>query len=725
VRFTLLVQKAAEICQEVKSLGNNLLATLEKEDNEALVLLRARHERMILEVVENVRYAQWQDAIKASEGLLKSLANAVQRYTYYERQLGAQASEITVPELDALDIANLAKFNFKAEEPEMLLRNIEIDIATDAFAQAAQFLNGGKLLSSHEVRESLLLEAGQLATDIANILSVAGSIAHLFPTAKVHAQPMGVGGTVEYGGRNIGDGLGAGSAAARAVAERLNFEARRASRIDSFARREREWAFQSNLAAGEITQIYKQLRGAQIREAVAEREWRNHQQQIKNAEEIEFFLTGEKNPTWKFPIDLKEAKLTNQAFYTWLKREVRGIYGQCFQLAFEIAKKAERALQHELGNSELSFLQFGYQSGKEGLLAGEKLYLDIKRMEMAAYDLNRREYELTKHVSLLQLDPLALLTLRATGRCTVVLPEALFDMDSPGHYFRRIKTAAVSIPCITGPYTSVNCRLTLLKSSIRKNSLLAGNSYERSAEDTRFSDHFGSLDAIVTSSGQNDGGLFETNLRDERYLPFENSGVISEWQLELPADPSKGEPQQFDYNTISDVILHIRYTAREGGSLLRNGAIAHLANLIQTARAVGSIRMFSIRYEFPDAWAKFKLPLVDGRAELSLTWRAEHYPFWSKGRLDEVKRLDLYAKPSSVTPDTISISQPQPDNTQKTDTLSEDPLMNELRVGTLTGGQASSANGIPLPAPIGPFTLFFDDNSIEDLWLAVAWGKGD
>jgi Tc toxin complex TcA C-terminal TcB-binding domain len=44
-----------------------------------------------------------------------------------------------------------------------------------------------------------------------------------------------------------------------------------------------------------------------------------------------------------------------------------------------------------------------------------------------------------------------------------------------------------------------------------------------------------------SSSGQNDTGLFEMNPRDERYLPFEGSGVISEWQLQLPADPSRDE----------------------------------------------------------------------------------------------------------------------------------------------------------------------------------------
>jgi hypothetical protein len=110
-------------------------------------------------------------------------------------------------------------------------------------------------------------------------------------------------------------------------------------------------------------------------------------------------------------------------------------------------------------------------------------------------------------------------------------------MDGPGHYFRRIKTVALSIPCVTGPYVSVNCTLTLLKSSIRKTQVLRDGFYAREdAEDDRFNDYFGSLQSIVTSSAQNDSGMFETNLRDERYLPFENSGVESEWQLELPAN---------------------------------------------------------------------------------------------------------------------------------------------------------------------------------------------
>ena len=79
-----------------------------------------------------------------------------------------------------------------------------------------------------------------------------------------------------------------------AVADDSTYEAsKRRARSAAYARREQDWAFQSNLAAGEITQIFKQLRAAQIREAIAELELKNHRQQMKHAEEIEHFLNEE------------------------------------------------------------------------------------------------------------------------------------------------------------------------------------------------------------------------------------------------------------------------------------------------------------------------------------------------------------------------------------------------------------------------------------------------
>src|SRR5262249_15468521 len=156
-------------------------------------------------------------------------------------------------------------------------------------------------------------------------------------------------------------------------------------------------------------------------------------------------------------------------------------------------------------------------------------------MEMAYVELNRREYELTEHVSLLQVSPESLLQLRATGSCTFAVPEEVFDLGCPGHYFRRLRSVALSIPSVVGPYAGVKARLTLLKSSVRTAAIAGADGYPRSgADDTRFADIFGSAQSIVTSTGQNDSGTFEVNLRDERKLPFEWAGAISQWRLDLP-----------------------------------------------------------------------------------------------------------------------------------------------------------------------------------------------
>lgn len=722
VRFALLVQKAAEIAQEVKSLGNHLLSTMEKEDGEALALLRARHERAVMVMAEHVKYGQLQEAVKSTEGLRRSLALAIQRYTYYEKQLGTRPEDIEKVTSDAIealgdvDPASLEKMNFAMTEPEPKLREITVDIATDAFAQVAQVFAGGALLSSHEVRETLLLEGAQVATDIASVLNVASSIASVVPQFEVSAKPWGVGGSTTFGGQNVAAGISAAGNAARGVAERMNFEARRASRIDSFDRRKRDWTFQSNLAAGEISQIFKQLRAAQLREAVATLDLKSHRKQMEHGEAIERFLNEEGTT--------KGGKKTNRALYAWMKREVKGLYAQSFQLAFDVARRAERALRHELGDPGLSYLQFGYLAGKEGLLAGERLYLDIKRMETAYHELNQREYELTRHVSLLQVDPMALLLLRSTGRCTMKVPEGLFDMDGPGHYFRRIKTVAVSVPCVIGPYSGVNCRVTLLKSSIRTTPVLRDSLYAREdAEDDRFNDYFGSLQSIVTNSSQNDSGLFETNLRDERYLPFENSGAISEWQIELPANPGGGDPRQFDYDTISDVILHIRYTAREGGDLLRDGARKELRKLIDGAGAAGSVRLFSVRHEFPTEWAKFQgeTPSTGQRHSLALALRPEHYPFWSQGRLGSVHRVDILARSSRApVPARLEIfglaERPGPAGLpEPTDVLELEPTLGGLLAGELKTGSRPAR-------PDDALKLFFTDTEISDLWVAVRWG---
>ncbi len=113
--------------------------------------------------------------------------------------------------------------------------------------------------------------------------------------------------------------------------------------------------------------------------------------------------------------------------------------------------------------------------------------------------------------------------------------------------------------------------------------------------------------------------MFELSFRDERYLPFEGAGVVSDWSLELfsdlpsnnpdPIEPDFGKPlRQFDYGSISDAVLHVKYTAREDAGVFKNGAVAHLRDYFSQDGATPSLRMLNLRQEFPTQWHRFLNP---------------------------------------------------------------------------------------------------------------------
>ncbi|HYI95880.1 MAG TPA: hypothetical protein VEX68_20230, partial [Bryobacteraceae bacterium] len=95
-----------------------------------------------------------------------------------------------------------------------------------------------------------------------------------------------------------------------------------------------------------------------------------------------------------------------------------------------------RAFKFELAltTPDKSYLKTRYwDNRRSGLLSADHLLHDIKRMEVAYLDQNRRGYELTKHVSLALLDPEALQQLKATRSCTFTVFENGFDFDYPRH----------------------------------------------------------------------------------------------------------------------------------------------------------------------------------------------------------------------------------------------------------------------------------------------------
>ena len=82
-RFGYMLQKAQELCADLKSLGAALLSALEKRDGEALSLLRSTHEIQVLNAVRQVKVQQVEEAQQTLEGMEKSAASTEERYNHY------------------------------------------------------------------------------------------------------------------------------------------------------------------------------------------------------------------------------------------------------------------------------------------------------------------------------------------------------------------------------------------------------------------------------------------------------------------------------------------------------------------------------------------------------------------------------------------------------------------------------------------------------------------
>ena len=186
------------------------------------------------------------------------------------------------------------------------------------------------------------------------------------------------------------------------------------------------------------------------------------------------------------------------------------------------------------------------------------------------------------------------------------------------------------------PFGSVNCTLPLLNNTTRVASAPA-TPYPATATgpDARFHSGFAAVQSVATSHAQNDAGLSELSFRDERYLPFEGAGAISEWRIELPPDTNA-----FNLNMVSDLILRIGYTARAGGDGLRLAARTALrlgagpGHPDPTPSPPGESeprqRLVSLRHEYSVEWFQFLQSAAPQTLRFELS--PERFPFQLRGR---------------------------------------------------------------------------------------------
>jgi Tc toxin complex TcA C-terminal TcB-binding domain len=709
VRSPYLFQKTFELAAEVESLNMICLSATERQNEEALSLARARNESAIVRLAIDVKYAQWQEAKKATEAMREATLSARERLVYYAQLCGQNPATLILPPLlDDLDTDALFSPDESFQSTEI---NEEVQAAIIPAAPDLSNVLGASdpsiVLSSNEVLELAELESAQKSHQAATLIDIGATYLSLIPQFDAEAQPLGVGAGIGFGGEQLSKVASIVATAKRGDADESTYLANAASKLAAYERRQQERVQQLTATKTELNERYKSYRVAQIHEAAAKREHEHQKTTNDLSEQILAWLGGA--TTIETPEGDAVTKTTGPDLYGLRLRRANACLEPAMQLVTEQARMTQHRCQYELGDPSFVYIGNDYRAGRDGLMGVKELIFDLKRMEAAYMDLNRREYELVKHVSLMQVDPAALMQLRATGRCKVTLPEEVFDLDCPGHHFRRIRSVGVTIPCVVGSYTSVNCRLTLQKSSIRATARTGDSGHARTGpDDDRFRDYPGGVEGIVTSTAQNDGGVFDPSARDERSLPFELSGAISEWQLELLS-----AVEQIDRMQMVDVLFRFSLSAREGGELLRAAATANLESKIAAGQAPGSVRLLSVRENFPDDWFRFTSAVLTPtapRAPLSLTLREEHYPPWIGGRLGAVLRIDVIAesaKPELHLFDTA-------DATGNQDTLLSDDTLGGLLAGTLAK--------IPLPAPLGTLALHLDDNTMKDIWILLRWG---
>ena len=192
-------------------------------------------------------------------------------------------------------------------------------------------------------------------------------------------------------------------------------------------------------------------------------------------------------------------------------------------------------------------------------------------MEAAYLEQNLREYELTKHVSLALLDPMRCSRAQAQRQlCASTCPRRSSTLDYPGHYMRRLKTRARhDSRASAGPYTTVSCRALADGASIsrqRRRPATAIPKYVSVATERP---------AVRRHLGPSESDRHQP--RAERRGPVRDSTCATSaicrsrgLARSAPGGSScRATFPPFDYQTITDVVLHLRYTARDGGSSFR------------------------------------------------------------------------------------------------------------------------------------------------------------
>ena len=553
-RYTALIEQARQLAAHARDSEAMMLAALEKRDAEALSLLRARQE--------------------------VSVARA-----------GLQVQELRV----------------RQAEDRVALAQLQQDRATFEEGYYAELVSAGPLQYEQEALSLLGQAAGlQLAASVASFVAAGVSAAGLYWAATPGERIQALTGAAS----NAAAGLSALAGNASTWSQWNSLQA-------GYARTQQTWQFQQQLARFDRT-----IAGAQVTVEtdgvrIAEQERRVSEIQADNAEQL---------------LEFQQVKFTNVDLYDWIAEVLERTYRWYLQQATSMAQLAAAQLAFERQEGQPPSIQADYWepplqgftaaaaegSGpdRRGVTGAERLMQDIAELDQYAFVTNRRKQQLSRTISLAQVDPLGLARLRSDGVVTFTTPMRLFDEDFPGHYLRLIRRVGVSVLALVPPSEGIRATLSTTGNS----RVVVGPDVFQTFVLRRGPESVSLTGAI----GAN--GIFTFEPPDGLRDPFEGLGVDTTWELRMPRPANP-----FDFSSIADVLLTLDYTAIDSADL-RVRVIRELDRTREGERG------FSLRQDFPDTWWDLTNPeAVDTPLNVTFTTALTDFP----NNVEEVEMAHL------------------------------------------------------------------------------------
>ncbi|HEI9844262.1 TPA: hypothetical protein SLN72_001211 [Morganella morganii] len=336
---------------------------------------------------------------------------------------------------------------------------------------------------------------------------------------------------------------------------------------EGYRRRSQEWQLEAESAGEEEKQIAAELEAMDI--------------QITAAKMQKHYITTEQRQNQQ-QLQFLQHKFTRAELYGWLRGRLMAIYSPFYDLAVSRCFMAEDAYRYEMNvNAEdRSFINISAWKGAySGLMAGESLMLNLAQLEEAYLEKDKRVLEVTRTVSLAKLyssmtdnsfgfDKVAELVntgkandrygnednyvalISTTEQTNRLELDAVIKLDELGIYtdypknlgvHRLIMQISVTLPALIEPYQNVRALLE----------------YVTDAKDERLPE---GCKSIAVSHGMNDSGLFHLQFGDSTYLPFEGLSVKGKGHFKLRFFDVGGGDQKRLLQTLTDIVLHIRYT---------------------------------------------------------------------------------------------------------------------------------------------------------------------